>query len=71
MTQTPSTEQPAKTYGPGQAKTAKLAAENIWLWGIEMVQAVQRNDLERVAELAKAVAEATEVLAAVTARAAK
>jgi hypothetical protein len=59
------------TYGPRQAVTAKHLAENIWLWGIEMVQAVNRNDTDRVLELSNAVDLANSQLRRVTARATK
>lgn len=60
-----------KTYGPLQAKTAKHMAENIWMWGIEMVQAVERGDLDRVTALTGAIANANAALAQLTARASK
>lgn len=61
----------AKSFGPQQQGKAKLAAENVWLWGIEAVQAVERNDVERVAALAKAMGEASQYLAELAGRASR
>lgn len=66
----PVVEKP-KSFGPQQQGKAKLAAENVWLWGIEAVQAVERNDVERVAQLAQAMAEASQYLVELAGRASR
>jgi hypothetical protein len=57
------------TYGPQQQKQAKAHAEGIWLWGIEATQAVERNDTEKVAQLAEVIKTAADNLAQLTERA--
>lgn len=65
------TETKTKAFGPRQQRDAKLIAENVWLWGIEAVQATERNDAKRVAELAEAMAQASTRLAELAKRAAR
>jgi hypothetical protein len=45
----------AKHFGPRQQHEAKTLATHLWGWGVDVFQAAELNDVERVAELAAAI----------------
>jgi hypothetical protein len=58
-------------YGPRQHGEAKVWAQQIWGWSMDLLEATTDNDVERVTKLTTAIAEATAALQALTARASR
>lgn len=59
----------AKTFGPGQQRSALRAAEHIRLWAvIDMERAIVEGDTQKVADLARAITESAQQILDLAAR---